>query len=322
MEIAPGVHRIDTMLGTRLSSLYLFAGADAYLLFDTGVDGTAHKELAAYLGQHGLSADRIQWVVVSHADVDHFGGMSAIKELAPAAQVICHRLDSPLVENYAVYEAERARGFRQPWGLDETQATLDWARSVTRECPVDLQVSGGERLRLQQDWTVELLHVPGHTRGHLAVHDARNNVVAAADAVLGDAVRHADGSPAFPPTYRYVDAYLATIGRLAALGPDLLLTAHEPPKSDTEAADFFATSTAFVDRVDEAIMTVLGTSGTKGHTLEELLVGVNPRLGSWPAEGTLVALAFPVVGHLERMLAWERVVASTDTSGVHRVRLR
>lgn len=322
MEVAPGVHQIQTMLGTRLSSLYLFAGDDAYLLFDTGVDGTAGKEVAAYLDAGGLDRNKIRWAVISHADVDHFGGMASVKEYAPNARLVCHRLDAPLIEDYLVYENERARGFRDPWGLDETPETLQWARSVTRNTLVDVKVTGGEQLRLSPEWTVEILHVPGHSRGHLAIHDPRGGVLAIADAVLGDAVRHASGTPAFPPTYRFVDAYLASIARLAAFEPNLLLTAHEPAKDTAEAAEFFARSTAFVERVDEAIVTELGNGRPAGCTLPELLTAINPRLGQWPAQDTLVALAFPVVGHLERMIEWGRIAGGPDPAGAYRMRLR
>ncbi len=43
MQIADGIHRIDTELGPRVNSLYLFRGRDACLLFDRGVDGHAQR---------------------------------------------------------------------------------------------------------------------------------------------------------------------------------------------------------------------------------------------------------------------------------------
>jgi glyoxylase-like metal-dependent hydrolase (beta-lactamase superfamily II) len=309
MEVAPDIHRIDAPLGARVMSLYLFAGHERSLLLDVGVDGTAQRELTHYLKRTGLDAQRIRWAVVSHADVDHFGGIASLRELVPQAVFIAHRLDAPLITDYARYEARRVRGFREPWGLDESPEVLAWTRSVTRKGSVEMTVTGGERVGLGDDWEVELLHLPGHSYGHLGVYDPRSGTLAVSDAVLGDAVRNADGRPAFPPTYRYVDSYLATISRCEALRPELLLTGHYPTMKAAAACEFFALSRGFVEKVDEVVLDEIDAAGDRGLTLQELLVRANPRLGDWPAQGTEVALAFPVVGHLERLLAHGRVTA-------------
>jgi len=320
MELAPGLHRIDTELGTRVSSLYLFAGADACLLFDTGVDGTAQRDLAPYLSEQGIAPDRLRWAVISHADVDHFGGLASVRELAPAVTVVAHRLDAPLIADYDVYEDQRGRGFRDPWELDEHTDTLAWTREVTREGPLDLTVTGGERVRLDHDWEVELVHAPGHSRGHLAIWDPRSRSLVVSDAVLSDAVLHADGAPAFPPTYRFVDDYLATIARFEAMAPERLLTAHYPTMDAASGAAFLAASRAFADGLDHAVHAAVAATGDHGCTLIDLLYELNPRVGRWPVEGTATALAFPVVGHLERALRHGTLVRVPDTSGPARVR--
>jgi glyoxylase-like metal-dependent hydrolase (beta-lactamase superfamily II) len=302
-----------------VSSLYVFAGREHALLLDTGVDGTAQKDLVPYLARAGLDPQRIRWAVISHADVDHFGGIASLREMNSDAVCIAHRLDAELISDYATYEARRARGFREPWGLDESPEGLAWTRSVTREGPVEMAVTGGERIGLGDGWELEILHVPGHTYGHLAVYDPRSRSLVVADAVLGDMVPHADGRPAFPPTYRYVDSYLATISRCEALRPELLLTAHYPTMPAEAASDFLARSRGFVEKVDAVVLDELDAAGAHGLSLRDLLARANPRLGSWPSEGTELALAFPVVGHLERLLALGRITAWQAADG-YRVR--
>jgi glyoxylase-like metal-dependent hydrolase (beta-lactamase superfamily II) len=300
-------------------SLYVFAGREHSLLFDVGVDGTAQKDLAPYLARTGLDPQRLRWAVISHADVDHFGGIASLREISPVTICVAHRLDAELISDYATYEARRARGFREPWGLDESPEGLAWTRSVTREGPVDLAVTGGERVGLGGGWEVEILHLPGHTYGHLAIYDPRSRALVVADAVLGDMVPHADGRPAFPPTYRYVESYLATISRCEALRPALLLTAHYPTMQADAASEFLARSRGFVEKVDSVVLDELDAAGAQGLSLQELLARANPRLGSWPSEGTDGALAFPVVGHLERLLALGRLRAWQAEDG-YRIR--
>jgi glyoxylase-like metal-dependent hydrolase (beta-lactamase superfamily II) len=300
-------------------SLYLFVGPEHTLLFDVGVDGTGQKDLVPYLARTGLDPQRLRWAVISHADVDHFGGIASLREISPLTICVAHRLDAELISAYATYEARRARGFREPWGLDESPEGLAWTRSVTREGPVDLAVTGGERVNLGGGWEVEILHLPGHTYGHLGIFDPKSRALVVADAVLADMVPHADGRPAFPPTYRYVDSYLATIGRCEALRPELLLTAHYPTMQAEAAADFLARSRGFVEKVEQVVLDELDAAGAHGLSLQELLTRANQQLGSWPVEGTDGALAFPVVGHLERLLVLGRVRAWQAEDG-YRVR--
>jgi hypothetical protein len=85
------------------------------------------------------------------------------------------------------------------------------------------------------------------------------------------------------------------------------------------AAEFLARSRGFVEKVDAVVVDELDAAGPRGLTLHELLARANPRLGTWPSKGTEVALAFPVVGHLERLLALGRIDAWRAGDG-YRVR--
>jgi hypothetical protein len=121
------------------------------------------------------------------------------------------------------------------------------------------------------------------------------------DAVLGAAVPLADGSPAFPPTYRYVADYLATIDRIGQLAPERIITAHYGTFTGAQAADFLRTSREFVERLEDRVLADLRRHGPS--SLAAVLTRINPIAGEWPAEGTEGALAFPVVGHLEDLEA-------------------
>lgn len=313
-EVAPGVHRIDTPLGERLCSLYLFTGSGAVALFDVGIDGTVSAHVLPYLAELGLPPHRVTHIVVSHCDVDHFGGLADARAGLPNATVVAHRLDADAISHYSVFEEQRARGFRAPYGWDEDPDVLAWTREVTREAPVDERIDGSVRLDLG-DRVLDLLHVPGHSSGHLAVHDSSADVVAISDAVLGDAVPFADGRPAFPPTYRYVDDYLATIELIAQLGPGLLLTAHYPTYRGAEVAAFLAQSRNFAEQLDDAVLAELNEA-PDGLTVPDLVRRLNGRVGDWPAAGTDGALVYPVVGHVERGLARGSLRRREDRAGV------
>src|SRR6476620_4200140 len=88
VEVAPGIHRIETPLGERFASLYLLVGDDAVLLYDTGVDGTIPAHVLPALDRLGISPLDVATVVVSHCDVDHFGGVADARAVFPRANIV------------------------------------------------------------------------------------------------------------------------------------------------------------------------------------------------------------------------------------------
>jgi glyoxylase-like metal-dependent hydrolase (beta-lactamase superfamily II) len=101
MEIVPGIHRIESDLGPRLMCQYLFDGPDHKLLLDTGIAGTPRDAIAPYLEGIGASLDSIDDVVVSHADLDHWGGDRLLKEMSRRYRLWCHEVDRPWIESNA-----------------------------------------------------------------------------------------------------------------------------------------------------------------------------------------------------------------------------
>ena len=116
MEIAPGIHRIETPLGDRFVCLYLLVGSEHALLLDTGVDSTPTEYLAPYLDEIGLAADKIRYVVNSHADFDHTAGNQSAKELIPGALFMCHQLDLQQTEDIELMN----RSASAPSGLSKS----------------------------------------------------------------------------------------------------------------------------------------------------------------------------------------------------------
>ena len=86
-EVAPRIHRIDSVMGTRLLSQWLIRGDDAALLWDTGIAGTISEVVAPALDELGIARDELAEVIVSHADVDHYGGDAELRELFPEARL-------------------------------------------------------------------------------------------------------------------------------------------------------------------------------------------------------------------------------------------
>ncbi len=309
MQVAEGIHRIETPLGERVNCVYLFAGRRTALLFDTAIGPAVADHVAPYLRRAGVDPARVRYVVNSHCDWDHHGGNGAVLDLAPTAVFCCHELDRPLIEDAGLLFARRYDELAAE-GITEPAATRSFVAANTRQVRIDLGLAGGERFCLGADWNVDLLHTPGHSRGHVSIYDPRSRIAVVGDAVLGNAVLRADGSPAFPPTYRYVDTYLATVQRLQGIAPRQLLTAHYPIYAGPDVAEFLGETRAFTDRLEAALRAELAAA-TGPVTMRALTERIGPRAGRWPDEANQF-LSQPLLGHVERLERYGLVARSRE----------
>src|SRR6185503_2367004 len=107
MEVAPGIHRIEAPLGQRFVAMHLLVGDECALLFDTGMDRMPYEFILPYLEKIGVPPAKVRYVINSHADFDHTAGNGSMKEIAPQAIFMCHRLDQAMVEDIEVMINDR-----------------------------------------------------------------------------------------------------------------------------------------------------------------------------------------------------------------------
>lgn len=298
----------------RFLSVFLLRGARGAVLVDTGLAATPERTIAPALAARGLHWRDLTAVVVTHADVDHSGGLGAVRRLAPQATTIAGAADLPLIESVDVLLARRYREFRADHAIDQGPDFVTWVRANADDGTIDVALDGDATLDVDSGtvvpsgaaagWTVALLAVPGHTAGHLAVHDAASDTAIAADAVLGAASPGADGGPAFAPTYRFLPGYRTSIERLRALGARRLLCSHLEPLDGPAVGAYLDESAAFVQRLEEALLRHLADG--RAATVRRLLDAVSPAVATWPdaARDTLVQ---PLLGHVEELAAAGRL---------------
>lgn len=300
MEIAPGIHRIEAPLADRVCAMYLLAGTERAVLIDTGIAGNVASYVVPYLAAIGLDPELVRLILISHADVDHSGDTAAAVAAFPNALLACHRDDAAEVGDIEVMIERRYGQFVADHGISDPPAATAWVRDAGRSTPVHLTLTGGERIRLEPGWELEILHTPGHSLGHLTVWDPRSRAAITADAALGRTVPTADGRPSLPPTYRYVARYRASLDVIGGLDFNYLLASHEPVMDRATGRAFLAESLMFSHEAEGHVLDVLRQRGPLATM--PLLHAVGPRLGPWPIEAVLSALAFPIVGELQHLV--------------------
>lgn len=308
MEIAPKIHRVEVPLGNRFVCVFLLVGSKGVLVLDTGMDDTPAAHIMPYLDKLSISPDQIRHVVNSHADIDHTGGNQALREMAPNAIFMCHELDRPMVEDLEWMINGRYGQFATDHNIADSEEAKTWMRENARHCPIDIGLTGGETIDLGDDWRINVLFTPGHSRGHITLYDANSRTALIADAALWNCIPTSDGQPAFPPTYRFIDTYTSTIHMLQSLPIDTLLTSHYPVYQGADVAKFLGESRSYVDRVERTLTTHL-QNAKESFTLQELITSLNSKLGEWP-EGAEILLNFPLAGHLERLVQHGKVTTA------------
>ena len=307
MELYKGVHQISSLYGERHLFQYLFVG-DRAVLVDSGVAATPEKTILPYMEQIGVNPARLAMLITTHPDMDHQGGNSAMRAMAPGALTACGEADRQLVQDPKYLYQHRYNYLQKEHGLGFTDAPPP---DAGERCRVDIGFSGGERIVITDRRELEVLHVPGHSSGHLALFDRDRKAAFVSDAVHGRGCPKVDGSMDLPVTYFYVDLYLSTLSQLEALGIKELHTGHWLSMYGDEIGDFISDSRRTVDILDHKILRALVKART-GLTLNQLIDEAREEFPDWPVS-TRLATIFPVNGHLERMESRGQIRAIPDT---------
>jgi glyoxylase-like metal-dependent hydrolase (beta-lactamase superfamily II) len=172
VRLADGVWRIPTTPGDLISSVAVADPDGGLTLVDAGLAvKLSRARLVAGLRSIGAGPADVRRVVVSHAHPDHTGGLAALVERT-GAEVHVH-------EREAVY----LRDGRTP------RTTRGTTRSFAAVTPTH-EFRDGDRL----PGGLRVVHVPGHSPGHVALLHEATGVLLPGDAVVNLAgVRYAPG---------------------------------------------------------------------------------------------------------------------------------
>lgn len=295
LELYPGVYQIASLFGGRHLFQYLFVG-DSVVLFDTGIASTPAATIFPAIERLGLRPEQITLAITSHADGDHLGGNSSIKRASPRTILACGTADQEMVEDPQVLWDLHYNLLKDDFGVGIDRKPAPEAGDPQK---IDLTFEGGEHLRIRKDWQLEVLHVPGHSHGHLALYDPDHKAAFISDAVHGRGSPKATGEMALPVTYYYVDAYLSTINFLESLPIETLYTAHLPVMRGSAIGDFMAESRQVVQTFDRVLLAAL--KGTpSGLNLSQLIEAIGGRFSDWPKD-TLIFSMFSIKGHMDRL---------------------
>jgi len=217
--LAPGMWQIDTLLGgwAEVNSVFLIE-ADQPCLVETGPQLDAGKVLDA-LSRHGLAADDLAFVVLTHIHLDHAGGVGEVAQQFPKARVVCHprglrHLSDP---TRLITAASHVYG-----------AALDSLYGRMTAVPSDrlLAAEDGATLDLGAGKKLLLVHSPGHAKHHIGVLETGTGVLLVGDAVGVKLPGAGPLRPATPPDDFDLALAIGSLHRFGELQPRQLILTH------------------------------------------------------------------------------------------------
>jgi acyl-CoA hydrolase/glyoxylase-like metal-dependent hydrolase (beta-lactamase superfamily II) len=282
-----GGYRIDVRLGP---------SANVVRVGDVLVD-SGSGAVAAVARTRGF-ADGAKTLVLTHFHADHAGGAGVL-----GLPVAAHRSEAEMVNA------------RDPLACDG-----DWLGFGIGPYAVDRPLEDGDRVG-----PLEVVHTPGQTPGHIALWDASARV-----AITGDLLQEADVAwvPfAGPWAGGALDRIVASVERIARLGPRMTIPGHGPPVTDVPAAvertlaryERFraAPETAVTHAVRRAIVSHVMTGPIAA---DELAAMPWARGAAAALETTAAALIEEALAALEQRGAVHRAGARYDTALEHEPR--
>lgn len=207
------IHGNTYLVGTCGISAILITGTGGHILIDGGTERGADS-VARNIRRLGFRLEDVKIILHSHEHFDHVGGIGRLQQLS-GAQVMASPAAAAVLRTGAPSAGDPQAGMHKPFP----------------SARVDRVLRDGETVRLGNLGLVALA-TPGHTPGALTWHWGSCDGGVCRRIVYADSL-----SPVSRDSYRfsdhpgYLEAFRASIARVAELECDILLTPH-PSASD------------------------------------------------------------------------------------------
>jgi len=182
-------------------------------MIDAGLTGKGGYKIAS-IHQLGINIEDIKRVIMSHTHMDHIGCLHEILEQIPWAELWVHTHEAVQLEEG---DERTVYGMSMFKSMCQAQYNL---KDGAFNFQVHKKIQDGEMLEIGgMSW--EVIHVPGHSAGSIALYEKADRILIPGDVVYADyAIGRFDLHGADPAKHK------ESLLRLAELEVDILLPGH------------------------------------------------------------------------------------------------
>ncbi|MBN1277380.1 MAG: MBL fold metallo-hydrolase [Deltaproteobacteria bacterium] len=182
-------------------------------IIDAGLMGKGGYKIREILNA-GIDLSSIKRIIMTHTHLDHIGCLPEIIEKVPDAEIWMHISEAESIE-----QGDERTVYGMPMFQEMCQAQYGLKQGAFK-LEVNRKLEGGETLEIGgMVW--EVIHIPGHSQGCIALYEPSERILIPGDVVYADyAIGRFDLHGASGPELK------KSLLRLGELDVDILLPGH------------------------------------------------------------------------------------------------
>ncbi|MDG2051277.1 MAG: MBL fold metallo-hydrolase [Myxococcota bacterium] len=306
----PHVHSIRLPTPWRSNSVQAYLiESDPLTLVDCGLDDRASRiALDTALEGLGYGVEDLRRLVITHYHRDHMGQAASLKSRASSLEILAHVEAAPMLEAFSLGENPNVAGVTDlflEFGVpaEIVEGIRNWRRAVLDSEPprcsptvVDRRLREGDSV-VFKDFALDVIHTPGHTAGHLMLHQSDSGVLWSGGQLVSGAIANTENyytddrpDPADPlgrrPRFRGLVEYRRSLAGLRRRSIRAILPGYGPPilqpeRALREAALFYDVR---IQRIERSLRSVsaLGEAVSAFEIWRALFPGEDPVKEMWP----------------------------------------
>jgi len=183
------------------------------VLIDTGVPGQT-DDIVKAIENEGFRAENLTHIILTHQDWDHTGCTNDLIKIAPNIRVVAHIDEAPYIDGSVIPIKLAARLAQYDTLEPDAKAGIDRWKEIYENSPIHVHDKVTDKQLLDICGGIEIVHVPGHTPGHIAAYLKQSRIIVCGDAaniregtLVGSTPRHTFDLQQASESFKKIQAY-------------------------------------------------------------------------------------------------------------------